>query len=529
MQEIVNYIGRNLAPAPVVAKAQPVVIQTVISSPEPVTNDNGQQTKDNGQFISSELSQRLLQVVSEKTGYPINMLSLEMDMEADLGIDSINRVEILAGMQDHFPDLPKINPEVLADLCRLQEIVDYIQNNALTTSAVSQPSVVPVAVARVQASATNLKELEQVMLAVVSEKTGYPSDMLSLEMDMEADLGIDSINRVEILAGVQERYPSLPKINPDELAELRTLQEIIQHLGRPTPHANGKNGVSAEIASPHPAPLLQPHPDPLLQPHPDPLLQPHPDPLLLGEGEGVEEPLPEHGIVRSTVRLKSLAQPDFMAFELPAGQVCVLTDDGSAASIQTAQKLRADGLAVVVLSFPSYVVPSQNHWPTDIARVNLNDLSESHLQQQLAAIAQSYGTIGAFIHLSPTREASQARGIYFSEAEKALAKHIFLIAKHIKKAVTENAGRFMTIARLDGALGTQPTAAGFSVIDGSLFGLTKTLNQEWPTVYCRALDLAPTLTAAQVAQTVWTELHDPNRLLVEVGYGAQGRVTLALS
>ncbi|WP_299496162.1 beta-ketoacyl synthase N-terminal-like domain-containing protein, partial [uncultured Shewanella sp.] len=42
-------------------------------------------------------------------------------------------------------------------------------------------------------------ELEKTMLAVVAEKTGYPTEMLALDMDMEADLGIDSIKRVEIL------------------------------------------------------------------------------------------------------------------------------------------------------------------------------------------------------------------------------------------------------------------------------------------------------------------------------------------
>ncbi|MFQ5490400.1 MAG: beta-ketoacyl synthase N-terminal-like domain-containing protein, partial [Phycisphaerae bacterium] len=41
------------------------------------------------------------------------------------------------------------------------------------------------------------------MLAVVSERTGYPADMLDLDQDLEADLGIDSIKRIEILGGLQ--------------------------------------------------------------------------------------------------------------------------------------------------------------------------------------------------------------------------------------------------------------------------------------------------------------------------------------
>ncbi|MCV6967265.1 hypothetical protein H7J50_26185, partial [Mycobacterium intermedium] len=40
-------------------------------------------------------------------------------------------------------------------------------------------------------------ELVGQMLAVVSEKTGYPVEMLDLSMALESDLGIDSIKRVE--------------------------------------------------------------------------------------------------------------------------------------------------------------------------------------------------------------------------------------------------------------------------------------------------------------------------------------------
>jgi hypothetical protein len=48
-----------------------------------------------------------------------------------------------------------------------------------------------------------------VLLAVVAGKTGYPVDLLRPEMALEADLGIDSVKRVEILAA-EERLPGWP-------------------------------------------------------------------------------------------------------------------------------------------------------------------------------------------------------------------------------------------------------------------------------------------------------------------------------
>ena len=70
--------------------------------------------------------------------------------------------------------------------------------------------------APVPAPARDLKEL---MLEIVSEKTGYPTEMLNVEMNLEGDLGIDSIKRVEILSAVQEQAPELPEVDTRDHGE----------------------------------------------------------------------------------------------------------------------------------------------------------------------------------------------------------------------------------------------------------------------------------------------------------------------
>jgi hypothetical protein len=44
--------------------------------------------------------------------------------------------------------------------------------------------------------------------------------MLGLDMDIEADLGIDSIKRVEILSAMEARMPHLPQVTPDMVGTL---------------------------------------------------------------------------------------------------------------------------------------------------------------------------------------------------------------------------------------------------------------------------------------------------------------------
>ena len=62
------------------------------------------------------MAEVLLQVVAEKTGYPVEMLELDMQLDDDLGIDSIKRVEILSALQDRLPEAPAVRPEHLGSL-----------------------------------------------------------------------------------------------------------------------------------------------------------------------------------------------------------------------------------------------------------------------------------------------------------------------------------------------------------------------------------------------------------------------------
>ncbi|GBC60729.1 type I polyketide synthase [Desulfonema ishimotonii] len=233
---------------------QPAAVQPVADpSPAPAGN-------------RSEVEAAMLSVVSDLTGYPSEMLTLEMDIEADLGIDSIKRVEILSAFEEKMPGLPVISPDMMGTLRTLGQIVDYLTGNqaAPAADAGAVPSVTPPpATDAPQAGAADRGSIESAMLSVVSDLTGYPSEMLTLEMDIEADLGIDSIKRVEILSAFEEKMPGLPAISPDMMGTLRTLGQIVDYLDGggqsrqtehpvniPTPPEIIADGVKKKIISP---------------------------------------------------------------------------------------------------------------------------------------------------------------------------------------------------------------------------------------------------------------------------------------
>ena len=168
----------------------------------------------------ADLQALMLAVVAEKTGYPADMLNLGMDLEGDLGIDSIKRVEILSAVADQVPDLRSVDMGHMGSLRTLGAIVEYMKGIGPQESAPPQAKI----------TATSDVDLQALMLAVVAEKTGYPADMLNLGMDLEGDLGIDSIKRVEILSAVADQVPDLRSVDMGHMGSLRTLGAIVEYM-----------------------------------------------------------------------------------------------------------------------------------------------------------------------------------------------------------------------------------------------------------------------------------------------------------
>ncbi|MCK4508149.1 MAG: acyltransferase domain-containing protein, partial [Desulfuromonadales bacterium] len=133
---------------------------------------------------SSQVSATLLTVIAEKTGYPEEMLELDMTLDADLGIDSIKRVEILSALQERLPEAPAVKPEDLGTLQTLGQIIDH-----LSAGMAAAPAMVSAEPVMASATSIDSSQVATVLLSVIAEKTGYPEEMLELEMTLDADLG----------------------------------------------------------------------------------------------------------------------------------------------------------------------------------------------------------------------------------------------------------------------------------------------------------------------------------------------------
>ncbi|MEN6409739.1 MAG: SDR family NAD(P)-dependent oxidoreductase, partial [Anaerolineaceae bacterium] len=184
----------------------------------------------------------VLGLVSEKTGYPAEMLDLGLDLEADLGIDTVKQAELFAAVREHY-GIPRREDLRLADYNTLQKVIQFVMES---TVPLENPAVTPIATAEIpqvqsvpeiettkpsseEPAETDESEVKTFVLELVGEKTGYPVEMLDLGLDLEADLGIDTVKQAELFASVREHY-SIPRREDLRLADYNTLQKVIQFV-----------------------------------------------------------------------------------------------------------------------------------------------------------------------------------------------------------------------------------------------------------------------------------------------------------
>jgi acyl transferase domain-containing protein/NAD(P)H-dependent flavin oxidoreductase YrpB (nitropropane dioxygenase family)/NAD(P)-dependent dehydrogenase (short-subunit alcohol dehydrogenase family)/acyl carrier protein len=195
----------------------------------------------------------LLEAVSERTGYPQDMLGMEMDLEADLSIDSIKRIEIMGYLKSKMGILQNTDGtedeivETLASIKTLNGLVNWIAENDKSQHSYATPVFAeePATVETAPEKYYSKDEIRATLIEAVSEKTGYPQDMLGMELDLEADLSIDSIKRVEIISELKSKLGILSNKAGSEDEVVETLAAIKNLNGLVNWISNSLNIINA--------------------------------------------------------------------------------------------------------------------------------------------------------------------------------------------------------------------------------------------------------------------------------------------
>ncbi len=150
--------------------------------------------------------ERIREIIARQTGYAADMLEGDLDLEADLGIDTVKQVEIFGTIASGFGfDVP--DDLKLRDLNTIDKLAAYVSQKVGPAMAAPSEKREPESFeTRDTQAPQTLESPMETVKAVIAEQTGYTVDMLEPDLDLEADLGIDTVKQVEIFGKVATRF-----------------------------------------------------------------------------------------------------------------------------------------------------------------------------------------------------------------------------------------------------------------------------------------------------------------------------------
>ncbi len=292
--------------------------------------------------------------------------------------------------------------------------------------------------------------LTNTLMEVVSQLTGYPVETIDMDMDIEADLGIDSIKRVEILSTLEETMPGLPSVSPEMMGSLKTLAQIVDFLAS---QSNPATETSANSI---------------------------PD---TATSQSIETA--NHETAQKLSRKRVLVVPKPWSDKKPAtiARDCkIYISDGAPALADALQQALCDA-----------------GWQAEV--ISLTALIEGKTQDPSAGL----------IILAPPPVSGTPIS---ADDSDEFATQAFLAARTLAPQILSSAQSsgafFATVAHMDGAFGFNG-APQYNPVQGALAGLAKTASIEWDGVLCRAFDVDPAWQDhAAIASQLVSELTAPD-------------------
>ena len=119
-------VARVTAPSPVPVAPEPVV---VTEAPAPVTAEAAAEPAAAPAAADDGVQEHVLALVAGKTGYPSDMLDLDLDLEADLGVDTVKQAEIFATIREDY-GIERDDTLKLRDFPTIAHVIGFVHDRA---------------------------------------------------------------------------------------------------------------------------------------------------------------------------------------------------------------------------------------------------------------------------------------------------------------------------------------------------------------------------------------------------------------
>ena len=478
--------------------------QVAVASPEQVVTEK--------KLSGDSVHERILALVVEKTGYPKDMLDLDLDLEADLGVDTVKQAEMFAAIREIYA-IPRDENRKLRDYPTLAHVIRFVYekrpdladtiSTSPTISAVPAPAPPPVPAPANTAAVTQTvtdTTIKEKVLAIVAEKTGYPTDMLDLELDLEADLGIDTVKQAEMFASVRATF-NIPRDADLKLRDFPTLAHVIRFA----------QDRSTLTKAPTPAPVP-------------------------ASPAGSQENNVEKAAVPSTpaAGTPALARPTVASFEaanrIPRRVPAPILRPPLTLCKPSGVKLEPGRRVIVMpdkLGVADALVERLTAQGVEVLRIEgepADDVLADRIKSWLAL-----GSIHGVYWLPALDfegDLAEIDAATWHEAVRVRVKLLYVTMRNLYEQVGQAGTFFVSATRLGGQHGYDDAGA-LAPLGGAVTGFTKTWKRERLDAHVKAVDFEPERTTGDIAELLIAEtLRDPGA--VEVGYKEGVRWTVGL-
>ncbi|CAH9051649.1 hypothetical protein PSECIP111951_00438 [Pseudoalteromonas holothuriae] len=384
------------------------------------------------------------------------------------------------------------------------------------------------------------------LVEIVSDKTGYPTDMIDPDMDLESDLGIDSIKRIEIFAALFERLWGKETddagmdeddldgdVNFDALNTIRRIAEFAHNSLQEVLNAidGGEGNESAQEAKPvaQQAPAEEVY-----------VADADVKKKTQQIGFFVSTDTQEGAVKKSQLQSESAATPSSVGRYVAKVEALAEPDQIDILAQQNHQWLvLANTKKSVTLFEETFKQHQQNIVHVLVGAKKTNATSDFFLTQCTEEAVQSLidevesktkRKIAGVLYIADALKQESLDTLY-DQAQVFSLKALFMLAKVLQPKLQTEATKvpayFFTVALNDGQFGTSKDAKN-GALNSALSGLTKSLNYEWSNVYCRHLDIQAGMTKKALNDVFAIELADSDRTLSHVGRTKEQRLQLLL-
>ena len=452
--------------------------------------------------VSDEaIKEKVLEIVAQKTGYPKDMLDLDLDLEADLGVDTVKQAEMFAAVRAAY-NIPRDENLKLRDFPTLASVIKFARDRQPAVAVAATPAPIPTitipvpAPAPAAAQVVSDEAIKEKVLEIVAQKTGYPKDMLDLDLDLEADLGVDTVKQAEMFAAVRAAY-NIPRDENLKLRDFPTLASVIK-FARDRRPGGAKTPIISSMAVPE---KQEPSQKELAVGPASKPLSPRPAPASFDAADRIPRRVP-------TANLRpplALCKPTGAI--LGTGRRVLLMPDTSGVGDALAERLRALGVEVLRLE------PTHD---ADAFAARLKALLATgpvHGVYWLPAL-DNEGTLNT-LNLATWHEGLQVR-----------VKSLYVTMRTLYDQVAARGTFLISATRLGGQHGYDEAGA-VAPLGGAVAGFTKTYNWERLDALAKAVNFELGRKPSEIADILIEEtLRDPGA--VEIGYKNGLRWTIGL-